>query len=308
MHLLRPSHLVVATATIVGLTAATLATSSAHPASAPRADRAADARQIARIRAHFDSVLTELAASAAADSLAAPARLRRAELLETLRAYRDRGAFPHNYDFPGQAVPYFVDRRTGVLCAVAHLLASTGRRDIGDRVAIADNNVWVAELAGDTAFTRWLAHNGLTLVEAARIQVPYMQPETPAQQARNNAFLVVAPVAVGSALVTTALNAFGNADGHQRATRVVGIASGAASLALGAMLVTRSEVPSSVGIATAGIGSLSLALAGRATHRHRSFVARQRELERVRRVEAAVAPMIDAQDGGRAGMMLSVRY
>ena len=307
MHVLRPFHLVVAAATIVGLTAATLPTSTAPSASADHADRAADARRVARIRAHFDSVLTELSATAGTESLAGSARVRRAALLETLRAYRDRGDFPHNYDFAGQAIPYFVDRRTGTLCAVAHLLASTGRRDIVDRVAVADNNVWVAQLAGDTAFTRWLAQHGLTLAEAARIQVPYVQPETPAQKARNGAFLVVAPVAVGSAIVTTALNALGNADGHQRATRVVGIASGAASLALGAMLATRAEVPGSVGVATAGIGGLSLVLAARATHRHRTFVARQRDLERTRRVEAAVAPVIDAQDG-RAGMMLSVRY
>ncbi|HKP15946.1 MAG TPA: hypothetical protein VJT85_07775 [Gemmatimonadaceae bacterium] len=307
MHLLRPSHLVAAAATVVGISTATFSTSGARPASASHADGVADARRIARIRTHFDSVLTELAASAA-DSLSRPARARRSALIETLRAYRDRGDFPHNYDFAGQAIPYFVDRRTGALCAVAHLLASTGRRDIVDRVAISDNNVWVAQLAGDTAFTRWLVHQGLTLAEAARIQVPYMQPETPAQKARNSAFLVVAPVAVGSALVTTALNALGNADGHQRATRVVGIAAGAASLALGAMLVTRSDVPTSVGAATAGVGGLSLMLAGRATHRHRSLVARQRELDRARHVEAAVAPMIGAQDGGRAGMMLSVRY
>jgi hypothetical protein len=308
VHLLRPSHLAVAAATILGLTAATFATSSARPATPPHADRVADARRIARIRAHFDSVLTELAAAAATDSLPHPARARRAALIETLRRYRDRGDFPHNYDFAGRAVPYFVDRRTGALCAVAHLLAATGRRDIVDRVAVADNNVWVSQLAGDTAFTHWLAHNGLTLAEAARIQVPYVQPETPAQKARNGAFLVVAPVAVGSAIVTTALNAFGNSDGHQRTTRVVGIASGAASLALGAMLVTRSPLPSSVGVATAGIGGLSLVLAGRATHRHRTVVARQRDLERARRIDAAVAPMVDAQDGGRAGMMLSVRY
>ena len=308
MHLLRPSHLVAAAATIVGLTAATLSTPSARPSSPTHSDRVADAHRIARIRAHFDSVLTELTASEAAHSIAAPARVRRAGLVATLRAYRDRGDFPHNYDFAGQAIPYFVDRRTGALCAVAHLLASTGRRDIVDRVAVADNNVWVAQLAGDTAFTGWLAHHGLTLAEAARIQVPYVQPETPAQKARNGAFLVVAPVAVGSAIVTTALNAFGNADGHQRVTRVVGIASGAASLALGAMLATRSEVPRGVGVATAGVGGLSLLLAGRATHRHRTFVARQRDLERSRRIEAAVAPTIDAQDGGRAGMVLSVRY
>jgi hypothetical protein len=308
VQLLRKSHLLVAAATFVALGAATHQTSSARPASGHLARHIARAPEIARIRAHFDSVLTELTAVTESSTLDAPTRARRVALLATLRAYRDRGDFPHNYDFPGRAVPYFVDRGTGTLCAVAHLLASTGRRDIVDRVALANNNVWVAELANDTAFTRWLAHNGLSLAEAARIQVPYMQPETPAQRARNGAFLVGAPVALGSAIITGALNALGNEDGHQRGTRVVGITSGAASLALGTMLLTRSQLPASVGIATAGIGGLSVALAARATWRHHSLVARQRDVERARRIDAAVAPLIDAHDGGRAGMMLSLRY
>ena len=308
MHLLRPSHLVLAAATFITLGAATQQTSSAHPESGHLARRMARAPEIARIRAHFDSVLAELSAASASNAVDAPARARRDSLLATLRAYRDRGDFPHNYDFPGRAVPYFVDRRTGTLCAVAHLLAATGRRDIIDRVAIANNNVWVAELASDTAFTRWLAHNGLTLAEAARIQVPYMQPATPAQRARNDAFLVAAPVALGSAVITGALNTLGNADGHQRATRIIGITSGAATLALGTMLMTRTDLPASVGVATAGIGGLSLGLAARATLRHRSVIARERDLERTRRIDAAIAPLIDAHDGGRAGMMLSLRY
>ena len=77
-------------------------------------------------------------------------------LIATLDAYRDRGLFPRNYDFPGQLMPYFFDRKTGVLCAVAHLLESTGRRDIVDRVAQMNNDVWVAELAPDSAFGTWL--------------------------------------------------------------------------------------------------------------------------------------------------------
>src|SRR6476661_1058213 len=112
-------------------------------------------REVARIRAHFDSVLTELT-SRDVSSLSASQRVNRARLTMTLANYRERGVFPHNYDFPGQSVPYFIDRKTGSLCAVAHLLASTGRRDIVDRVARANNNVWVAELAGDTAVASWL--------------------------------------------------------------------------------------------------------------------------------------------------------
>src|SRR5262245_8356563 len=116
-----------------------------------------DAREIARIRAHFDSVLTELSAYDARFSTA-PQVARRQSLIATLRGYRARGVFPHNYDF-AEPMPYFVDRKTGTLCAVAFLLESTGRRDIVDRVAQADNNVWVAQLAGDTALGTWLDQN-----------------------------------------------------------------------------------------------------------------------------------------------------
>src|SRR5688572_19319569 len=119
---------------------------------APRGPRPADFHavtdspaEVARIRAHFDSVLVELAARDLS-TLTVAQRANRSGLVTTLVAYRERGVFPHNYDFPGEAVPYFVDRKTGTLCAVAHLLASTGRRDIVDRVARADNNVWVPSL------------------------------------------------------------------------------------------------------------------------------------------------------------------
>lgn len=159
----------LAAAVIGSLGAMAIVVSGAKPASNP---------EVRRIQAHFDSVLTELGAR---DVRILPAKQRaaRTSVIVMLGAYRDRGVFPNNYDFPGAAVPYFVDRKTGTLCAVGHLLAATGRRDIVDRVAKLNNNVWVADLAGDTAFAGWLGANGLTFAEAARIQVPYMAP--PAQ-------------------------------------------------------------------------------------------------------------------------------
>src|SRR5262245_25566942 len=108
-----------------------LATVHSVPA---RNSAAPEDTEIRRIRAHFDSVLTELSARDVAH-LSSTQRVARARLLETLHRYRDRGTFPHNYDFPGRAVPYFIDRKTGTLCAVGHLLASSGRRDIVHRVA-----------------------------------------------------------------------------------------------------------------------------------------------------------------------------
>jgi hypothetical protein len=273
---------------------------------AHRTSDASSQGEVARIQAHFDSVLTELAAAPRPTDARASAR--RAALVRALRAYRDAGVFPHNYDFPGQAVPYFVDRRTGTLCAVAHLLERTGRRDIVDRVARSNNNVWVAELASDSAFTRWLDTNGLSLAEAARIQVPYQQPVTPAQVARQVTFIAVAPVAVGAATVSTLINAMGNADGHSRPARVIGFASGAlAAGAGGLMMVKGTGGMRQVGAASAALGGLSIALASRATVRHGAIVAQQREAARARSVQASLSPTIGTGGAG-AGIAMAIRY
>jgi hypothetical protein len=281
-------------------------TLGARTLSARRVTKSPERREVVRIQAHFDSVLRELAASPAPRD--AERTGRRAALMHTLRNYRDAGAFPHNYDFPGRAVPYFVDRATGTRCAVAHLLESTGRGDIVDRVARANNNVWVAELAGDTAFTRWLDVNGISLAEAARIQVPYQQPSTPAQVARQTAFVAVAPVALGTATISTMINAMGNADGHSRPARIVGFTSGVLAAGAGGLLMAKGEgAARQVGMASAAIGGLSIALASRATARHGAVVARQREAERARSVQASVSPMIGTGASG-AGVSVAIRY
>jgi hypothetical protein len=292
----------------LALVAAAARTSGAHPLPVAGARSGAERREVARIQAHFDSLLAELQTS---DAPRGAISARRAALVATLRAYRDRGVFPHNYDFPGRAVPYFIDRKTGTLCAVAHLLDATGRRDIVERVARIDNNVWVAQLATDSAFTDWLALEGISLAEAARIQVPYVQPTSQAEVARNTAFVVVAPIALGSATVTSLLNAFGNADGHQRSSRVIGFASGLASMAVGAALMTKPDMPRRVGAVTTAMGGLSVALASRATSRHSALVAEHRAAERSRgSVQASLSPTVGGSGGTGAagGLALSIRY
>jgi hypothetical protein len=270
---MRP-HVVIA----VSLSAV-LAAAAARPAADSRAV------EVRRIRAHFDSVLAELPARDLS-ALTAEQRSRRAALVATLRAYRDRGAFPHNYDFPGRQVPYFVDRGTGVLCAVAHLLASSGRRDIVDRVARTDNNVWVPALAGDTAFTSWLAASGLTLDEAARIQVPYESSVTGTTMA------VAASSLAGTALAVTAsaVNAGTNGSGAGRARNVFGVAAGAVALGAGAAALTVDGVPPVLGAASVATGVLSAFIATRGITRHRAAVAREREGALARR--AAVTPLL----------------
>lgn len=288
------------------LLGAATGTVGARTLSAHRVIDTTDHREIVRIQAHFDSVLTELGSSSAPRDARTSAR--RATLVRTLRDYRDAGVFPHNYDFQGQAVPYFVDRRTGTLCAVAHLLASTGRRDIVDRVARTNNNIWVAELAGDTAFTRWLDLNGISLAEAARIQVPYTETSTSAQAARQVTFMFLAPAALGTATVTAMMNAMGNSDGHSRTTRVLGVTAGALSIGAGSLLLAKGagDTPR-VGAGVVAMGGLSIALASRATYRHRSIVAQQREAVRHRSVQASIAPLIGTGGSG-AGLSLAIRY
>jgi hypothetical protein len=302
MRLSRHFAVAVIAATALVLVATASRDSSARQLTSVRATYA-ELREVARIQAHFDSVIAELSVHPAPNGVAGR---RRVALIGTLRAYRDRGVFPHNYDFPGLAVPYFVDRKTGTLCAVAHLLASTGRRDIVDRVAKTNNNVWVAQLAGDSAFTHWLDDHGLSLAEAARIQIPYVQPSSPAQVARNTAFLAVAPLALGSATVASLINVLANSDGHQRTTRVIGFASGAITAGVGAALLMKPDVPRSIGIASAAVGGISVALASRATRRHSAVVAQQRASAR-EGMQTSLSPVLGGENGG-AGVALSIRY
>lgn len=123
-----------------------------------------------RSRAHYEAVRDELLARPPRDLSEAQLRARKA-LIATLEAYRERGDFTRNTDFPGARVPYFVDRE-GRLCAVATLLQASGEGELVNEVARRNNHVWVSELSGEERFSAWLARVGLTFDEAVRIQGP----------------------------------------------------------------------------------------------------------------------------------------
>lgn len=226
--------------------------------------------EVARIQAHFDGAIESLAARDLS-ALTADQRRNRAGLVEVLRAYRDRGVFPRNYDFPGEAVPYFIDRKTGIRCAVAHLAEHTGAHELVRRVADADNNVWVAELAGDAAFEGWLAANGLTLEEAARIQVPYVgdDPLPSPAPVRERVSAGVSTVALGAALTTTAINTYFSSGRPGRVGVAFGAATGALAMGSGALLIHQ-HGDKTIGAASIVAGGAALFIAGRAFRRARS--------------------------------------
>jgi len=271
---------------------------------------ASASKEVARVRAHFDSVLTELTARDAS-SLPDRQRANRAALVAELARYRDRGAFPHNYDFPGRLVPYFVDRKTGAMCAVANLLAATGRRDIVDRVAAANNNVWVDDLQADTAFTHWLDDNGLTLSEAARIQIVYDNSMTPVEMARQVSYIAIAPLAVVSSASMTLWNLSGNSDGHRPGASWTGMMAGALGVGAGGLLMTHSSASpdkvGTLGLVTAGTGLLSMVAAGTAMHSHNQFLAAQRDSTRRPVVtDASIGPVVTPN--GSTGIGMSFRF
>jgi len=161
--------------------------------------------ETARLRQHFDTVNHELRARDAS-TLNAQQRAARLTLINWLRDYRDAGVFPQNGRFPA-ATPFFRDDR-GTLCAMAYLIARSGRNDIVDRIAQTRNNAYIRELTDDTALVGWLDDAGLTADEAARIQPSYPcgigNICTPPQSKPVNHDYAVASVATGIASLTTA--------------------------------------------------------------------------------------------------------
>jgi hypothetical protein len=188
-------------------------------------------------------------------------RAARAHVVDELRSYRDRGEFPKNRDFPGLAVPYFIDRETGVRCAVGHLMEVTGGGPLTTRIAARDNNVWVAELAGDVAVAHWLSRNGLTLAEAARIQVPSTTAESSIAQlfgSSERGYAAGTATAALPAAIIGVWNARGNADGHRRSGRLLGLGASALSLTYGMMAASDANAPgyaASAALALAAIGT-----------------------------------------------------
>ncbi len=134
--------------------------------------------QVLATSVHYSAVLDELVA-ADTSRLSDVQRAARAQLVEALRAYRDRADFGRGSD-EGARVPYFVDRE-GRRCAVAELLHVTGELGLIERVRATNNHAWILDLAGDAAFEDWLDRHGLGFDEAARVQSPVPTDNHPQQ-------------------------------------------------------------------------------------------------------------------------------
>ena len=204
----------------------------------PGEDAAFERAEVTRLRAHFDSVLLELRRRDVAE-LRPAQRSARSELLQALTRYRDGGVFPHNHD-SATATPYFRDEH-GTLCAMAYLIATTGRHDIVDDIATQRNNDYIPELASDPRLGAWLDSVGLTVAEAARIQ-----PEDGGgslREERESARRDVLPSIAGgaAAIASAAVNWAAPPGNKDRRPVLIGALSSAASLFLGAAILSTDD-------------------------------------------------------------------
>ena len=209
--------------------------------------------EVARLRAHFDSVDVELR-SRDVLQLSSGQRTARLTLIAWLREYRDAGSFPQNDRFPGREVPFFRDSRD-VLCAMAYLIERSGRGDLVDGVAATRNNAYIAELADNPALLGWLDSTGLTVAEAARIQPGYGCCIVVEDDRVTAGYAITSIVLSGASLASVGLNLID----PSRSTGWAGVIAGSAGFIAGAANLDRTGGTDDVAAANMIIGSGAVA-------------------------------------------------
>lgn len=145
------------------LSAARLAAPQGPPAAAAAPTAAALSERYARVGAELQR--------AAPAELSAIQAAHRGLVIELLGQYGASLDFPRLDSADGERLPVFRDG-AGRLCALAHLLDRTGRGELVERLAQANNGGWVVEFQAEPALLDWMHSHGLSLAEVARIQGP----------------------------------------------------------------------------------------------------------------------------------------
>jgi hypothetical protein len=209
-----------------------------------------------RLQAHFDSVERELRARDVPE-LTPAQRAARGRLMDILHSYQVRGVFPRNTDFPDRDMPVFIDW-WGKRCGFAYLIEQTGNEDLVLRIAATRNNARASELKDDPAVRRWLAANGITLAEAARIQPSYgcgtvhAPPTCP-----GSAYQVASAVAVFSNVAVLGLNLV-NTDMSRHTGGILALGTGVLGIAVGAPNLGSAGDRGTWGALSTGLGAVSL--------------------------------------------------
>lgn len=250
-------------------------------------DRSAEVR---RLRAHFDSVDSELRARDIS-GLTSSQNAQRERLIAWLTEYRNAGVFPVNDRFPDRMVPFFRDSK-GTLCAMAYLIDRSGRRDIVDRIAQTQNNALIPDLASDPQLAAWLERSGLTVGEAARIQPTYGGLTNDPDKVGSD-FAIASLLLGGGSLAAATVNVVS----PSVTSEVSGILVGAAAIVHGMDHLDENRGTKRVANATIITGSVSLAASVGAI-----FLARQKKPASARlMITPAIVPVASRYQLGLAG-------
>jgi hypothetical protein len=301
---------------IVGVAVSTLVLSAAAWRSeGPLNSRESHVRaEVARLRAHFDSVDTELR-TRDVSHLSAAQRASRTKLIGWLREYRDAGRFPLNDRFVNETVPFFRDSQ-GTLCAMAYLVDRSGRGDIVDHISRTRNNAFIRELTDDRDLVAWLDASGLSVSEAARIQPGYDgggcctvpdEPSTSELQIGNKTFGMLSVGLGSSSLGTLGFNLLS----PSRISGAAGVLAGAATILTGVTYLNdngRYEGAAKADIAVGSIAVLAglrtLLTKGNLRERTPTQVSRHELLS-----ETTIAPdLMIAPNATRFGLRMQARF
>lgn len=219
--------------------------------------------EVARVRAHLLGAEQVLLARNLG-GISARQRDARRRCLDELRAYRQRGIFPHNHGQLHRRTPVFVDEH-GTRCAMAWLIERSGDAGLVRHVATTRNLATIRELADEPELVAWLDRNGLSLEEAARIQPEYGLSLSVEDDERRHAVLGGFGAAVGA--LGTGLNVIGSSPGTRGRVRAwVGITMGLSSAAMGLPALEHEGGVRAIGILDLGLGLLSTGLGLRQLH------------------------------------------
>lgn len=201
-----------------------------------------EAEETVRLRLHFAEVEREMLSRDISD-LTPAQRTARAEQIRQLRRYSEEGSFPRNTYHPGARTPYFRDAN-GNLCAMAFLIAASGRGDIVDHIARNRNYEFVPDLVDEPGLADWLHEHGLTVEEAARIQPSYdgnpccILDDPPAPSRPSSGYMVASAGASGLAGISIVLNARPSGRLSQGTfSGALGVGVGGLTMALGAFKI-----------------------------------------------------------------------
>ena len=265
--------------------------------------------EVARLRAHFDSVDTELR-TRDVSHLSAQQRASRTRLIGWLREYRNAGRFPINDRFANLTVPFFRDSQ-GTLCAMAYLVDRSGRGDIVDRVARTRNNAYIRELTDDRDLVAWLDASGLGVSEAARIQPAYGGPFPPVVVSDPNRvssnYALLSMGLGGLSLGTLGFNLFS----PSRTSGAAGLTVGVAAILAGAAHYKDGGGDETVAKADVAVGSAAVIGALRALFTTRTAGIRAPAGTSRREVVSnpMIAPdVIYSPSGTRFGLSLRARF